>query len=54
VGRFLRRPGRILQSPPDPLDLILGEVGAVALALDAQALLECFEHIVITHAKLFC
>jgi hypothetical protein len=35
------------------IDLIVAEIGAMALALDAQVLFEGVEHIVIAHAKLF-
>jgi hypothetical protein len=51
---FFRSLGLVFQNAPDPMDLVVGEIGAMALALDAQALLECVENFVIAHAKLFC
>jgi hypothetical protein len=42
-----------LHDSADGTDLILAEVGAVALALDAQVFFEGVEHDVIAHAELF-
>jgi len=46
-------PGLVLDDAAHRLDLVVREVGAVALALDVQALFEGVDHFVITYAKLF-
>jgi hypothetical protein len=45
--------GLAFHDPAKGIDLIIAEVGAMALALDAQVLFEGVEHDVIAHAELF-
>jgi len=50
---FLHSLGLGVENPPKLGDLIVREVRAVALARDAQTLLEGLDDVVVGHAKIF-